>query len=125
MTDLVFNGTLVVDATDEQLASTLALASATPQFELWASVPDDGPSLCMLRSGTHAWLMYLREPGDNGVHSVGDAGRDGIARFRLDNGQVDDYPLAWCIEPDTCLAAISAFHANGGARAEHIVWAED
>ncbi|HEL4234049.1 TPA: hypothetical protein UM516_004188 [Stenotrophomonas maltophilia] len=121
MIELVLDGSPVAAATDDQLASALALAASMPQFELWASVPD-GPSLCMLRNAEHAWLMYLREPGDDGFHSCGNEHRAGNAYFRLDNGQVDGYPLEWCIGIEACFAAISFFHGTGGARLEHIDW---
>lgn len=121
MIELLLNGGPVAATTDEQLASALALAASLPQFELWASVPD-GPTLCMLRNAEHAWLMYLHEPGDGGFHSCGNEHRAGNAYFRLDNGQVDGYPLAWCIDLEACFTAISFFHGNGGARPEHVDW---
>lgn len=119
--ELLLNGDPVAAATDEQLASALALAASLPQLELWALVPE-GPALCMLRNAEPAWLMYLREPGDGGVHSCGNEHRAGNAYFRLDNGQVDGYPLAWCIDIEACFAAMDFFHRNGGARPEHIGW---
>lgn len=122
-TELTLDGTVIASASPTQRASALALASATPQFELWACVAD-GPSLCMLRNGEHAWLMYLREPGDSGFHSCGDADRVGDVCFRLDNGQLDSYPLAWCIDIGECLAALAFFHANAGARPAQVTWQE-
>lgn len=104
-------------------ALALDLIQSTSRFELWVCVPD-GPSMCMLRNGESAWLMYLREPGDSGFRSVGDTHRPGVEAFTLGNGQVDEYPLAWCIDVAQCLQALIDFRDRDGARPESITWCE-
>ncbi len=91
------------------------------QFEVVCAVPD-GRSLTMLRSGGHAWLMYLRFSGDSGFHSMGRADREGVASFRLSNGQVDEYPVAWCIDVEQGFKAVAYFFVNNGACAPWISW---
>lgn len=97
-------------------------ANAKPEFELWASIPD-GPSMCMLRNGANAWLMYLRHPGDAGFRSIG-AETSGAVRYTLSNGQADEYPAAWCIDVSTCLDAFRSFYQRDGARPQFIGWAD-
>ncbi|MCY1236227.1 hypothetical protein D9M72_488730 [compost metagenome] len=104
-------------------ARALDLIQSTSRFELWVSVPD-GPSMCMLRNGENAWLMYLREPGDSGFRSSGDPHRPGLGVFTLSNGQVDEYPLAWCIDVAHCRQALVDFRDRNGARPESITWCE-
>ena len=122
--ELMLDGRVLEVATETQLREQLRVIAAQARFELWISVPD-GPSMSMLRNGEHAWLMYLRESGDHGFRSVGDAQRPGSARYWLANGQVDEYPLSYCIDVDQCLEAIAYFHVKGGARAPGIRWIEN
>jgi hypothetical protein len=94
------------------------------QLELWLKVPE-GPSLCMLRNGPHAWLMYLQHDDDGGLRSQGEAGRLGVASFKLGNGQVDEYPLSWCIELEKCYQAVAYFFVNAGVRPPRVAWWEE
>jgi hypothetical protein len=79
----------------------------------------------MLRNGDTAWLMYIRYPGDAGFSSRGDTRRSGTAEFRLSNGQVDEYPLAWCVDIEQCYMAVAYFFVNNGGRPEWIHWHDD
>jgi hypothetical protein len=108
----------------ETLGDALDEADVESDFELSVSVPD-GPSMIMLRSGADAWLMYLRGPGDAGFRSTGEVVRSGDASYKLSNGQVDSYPLSWCIDLEQCYKAISYFCVNTGAKPGWVVWAED
>jgi hypothetical protein len=117
------NGQPVSIATIEDLGNFLDRLDQEPRFELWVSVPD-GPSMSMLRNGPHAWLMYLRFNGDAGFVSRGDATRTGSADYTLSNGQVDEYPLSWCIDLELCYQAISYFFANEGDQPAWIAWKE-
>jgi len=75
----------------------------------------------MLRNGTNAWLMYLRHhEGDNGFTSQGETGRIGVASYELSNGQVDEYPLSWCIEIEQCYKALAYFFVNEGSKPEWV-----
>lgn len=61
---------------------------------------EDGQSLCALIHGDLGWVLYLREPGDAGFSSRNPAyaGPDNATLdYRLNNGQVDEYPLAWAL----------------------------
>ncbi len=93
------------------------------QFELWLKMPG-GASICMLRNGRNAWLMYLRHEGDSGFNSVGNSSLVGLAAYKLSNGQVDEYPLDWCIEVERCYKAIVYFFVNEGAKPEWVQWQE-
>lgn len=123
MIELLLDGRALEAATIEQLGQQLDVIDAHARFELWISVPF-GPALCMLRNGEHAWLMYLRENGDHGFRSSGDPDRAGHADYRLSNGQVDEYPLSYCIDVEDCYKAVGYFHVNDGARAPWIRWVE-
>jgi hypothetical protein len=93
-------------------------------FELWIFAQDES-SMMMLRNGTNAWLMYLRRnDGDSGFRSSGDPGLTGVADYTLSNGQVDEYPLAWCINVEQCYKAISFFYVSDGTKPDWIKWLE-
>jgi hypothetical protein len=84
------------------------------EFELWLSVVE-GPSLCMLRNGDHAFLMYLRFPGDSGFVSGGGADIGAHVQYKLSTGQIDEYPQSWCVPVEQCFKALAYFFVNGGA----------
>jgi hypothetical protein len=81
-----FNGRTEYVGSVESLGQSLDRYDRVLLFELWVSVPD-GPSLCMLRSGSNAWLMYLQHAGDSGFNSVGERRRTGVHKYLLSNGQ--------------------------------------
>ena len=108
----------------ERLTQQLDGVPMQEWLELWMNV-EDGPSLCMLKGGSVAFLTFLRYPGDEGFVSGGDAGVRGVAEFRLSNGQVDEYPRAWCIDVDLCCKAVMQFFVNGGERPDLIAWRRD
>ena len=123
MVELTFNGRRLEVPSIEGLGAELERIDVEPRFELWISM-EDGPSMCMLRNGSNAWLMYLREAGDSGFRSSGDPIRPGLERFWLGNGQVDEYPLSWCIDVERCYKAVAYFFVNDGARPDWIVWSD-
>jgi hypothetical protein len=101
-----------------------ALAPARPQFlELWAPTKG-GAALCALLNGDLGWLMYLRENGDPGFSSrnsdyTGPA--DAVIQYRLDNGQVDEYPASWELPVNEVRKVIRHFLLSGEA-APWIAW---
>ncbi len=115
MIHVELNGRTLPVSSLEDLDLALDDIDAERSFELWVSVPA-GPALCMLRNGTNAWLTYLGEPGDPGWHSVGDASREGEASYTLTSGQVDAYPLSWCVDVEDCYRAVASFYVNDGER---------
>ena len=121
--DVSFNNRPLAFASADEFERALQGFDSEPQFELWASVPD-GPSICMLRNARHAWLMYLRFPGDSGFNTTGDASLTGMAHYTLGNGQVDEYPLSWCVEVSQCYKAMLHFVSTGGDKAQWLAWHE-
>jgi len=93
-------------------------------FELWLFV-EDGPSICMLRNGEHAFLMYLRHSEDEGFVSNGTALSSTTVKYQLGNGQIDEHPVSWCIDLEQCYKALAYFFVNEGLRPEWITWRED
>jgi hypothetical protein len=124
MMTLSLNGTSVEIDSIEQLAPWLDGADSQERFELWVSA-GDGPSLCMMRSGRAAFLMFLRYPGDAGLVSTGDPEAEGVAEFLLSNGQLEEYPRAWCVDVAQCYKAISDFVVKDGERSDGVLWAGD
>jgi hypothetical protein len=104
---------------DESIAGVADLRSLELSISLIC-----GPSLIMLRSDECAFLMYLRGEGDNGFVSGTPEPIAPTAKFRLANGQVDEYPLAWCIPVDDCFKAVFFFYVNAGLRPEWLAWHE-
>ena len=110
------------------LEQALLQARALAQCELWLTMTEDaeqGPALCMLRNGGNAWLMYLSGQDDLSYHSLGDDEADGACSYLLSNGQVDEYPEAWCVEVEQCQRALLAFFRTGGARPAGVAWEAD
>jgi hypothetical protein len=123
VTTISFNGV------DEDIRSVEALGAALDRFdmqekfELWAS-EEEGPSLCMLSNGEHAFLMYLRFHGDSGFISVGEAAAERTVEYQLSNGQIDEYPASWCVPIEQCYKAVAYFFVNEGRRPDWLAWHE-
>jgi hypothetical protein len=123
MVTVTFNDQTQSIASVEELGGLLDQFNKTDQFELWLSV-ENGPSICMLRNGENSWLMYLRFSGDSGFVSQAKESKPGSASYLLSNGQVDEYPLAWCINVEQCYKALAYFFVNEGARPDWVSWHE-
>jgi hypothetical protein len=117
-----FNGTDLWISSVEALSGILDGYIHEPQFELWISMPDEGAALSMLRNGDQAWLMYLSFHGDRGVVTKGDQSKQGTYTYTLSNGQIDEYPLSWCIDLKQCYEAFAYFFVNDGARYDGVEW---
>ena len=110
------------------LEQMLQEARTLAQCELWltrATDAEQGPALCMLRNGGNAWLMYLSGQDDLSLHSLGDEEAEGTCSYLLSNGQVDEYPEAWCVEVEQCQRALLAYFRTGGARPAGVAWEAD
>jgi hypothetical protein len=105
----------------EAFGVALARFGRHARFELWLSV-FEGPSICMLRNGEHAFLMYLRFSGDSGFVSTNESTNEEPIEYRLSNGQVDRYPQSWCLPIEQCFKALAHFFANDGTRPEGVAW---
>ena len=124
MINITFNGLAQPINTVEELGLALDRFDRVQQFEVWMTAPN-GAAMCMLRSGKDAFLMYLRNEGDSGFTSLGNSIQCGIALYTLSNGQVDEYPLSWCIEVENCYKAIAYFYVNEGAKPNWVEWREN
>ena len=121
MVTVTFNDQPESIASIEEFSVALDRFDRTLKFELWLSA-ERGPSVCMLRNGEHAWLMYLRFEGDSGFVSQGELSAQGVASYILANGQIDEYPLAWCIDVEQCYKALAFFFVNEGTRPDWVSW---
>lgn len=118
-----FNGEEQVVKSSEEFSVELDRFDAVEMFELWL-FSSNGPSIGMLRSEGNAWLIYLRHEGDNGFTSASTDLRAGVATYKLSNGQLDEYPLSFCIDIEQCYKALAYFFANDGAMPTGINWQE-
>jgi len=107
----------------EALGLLLDEFDQVPVFELWIKVMG-GPSMSMLRNHDRAFLLYLRQMGDSGFTSRVAGTVSGTSPFRLANGQLDEYPLNWCVDLKQCYKAIAYFFVNEGAKPDWIQWHE-
>ena len=80
--------------------------------------------MCMLRNGENTFLMYLRSQGDHGFTSVGSTEMEGRVEYTLSNGQLDEYPISWCVPIEQCYKALAFFFINDGQRPEWVAWHE-
>jgi len=114
------------------LRDHLARACQPEFLELWLARDDDDGvdhgAMSLLAHRDRAGLMHLRHhDGDAGFSSRNpayDGPPDATAPFRLSNGQLDTYPLAWTISREQALQAVEHFLLTGD-RAPWITWHED
>lgn len=120
-----FNGAEEDIGSIEALGIALDRYDRTAKFELWLSARGPaGQSICMLRNGEHAFLMYLRFPGDSGFVSAGVSAAEDQVEYTLSNGQIDAHPSSWCIPVEQCYKALAYFFVNEGLRPEWVAWHE-
>jgi hypothetical protein len=136
--ELSINGDTFVAPSREEVRGYLAQARQPEFLELWLARDDDDNdqgamsndqgAMSLLANGDHAWLMHLRHhDGDAGFSSRNptyDGPPDATASFRLSNGQLDTYPLAWTVSRERALQAIEHFLVTG-ERVPWITWHED
>jgi hypothetical protein len=121
---LIIHGREVGPAPIDYLAESLARLAPEDQAEVWLS-EEDGPSLCVLKSGGRALLMFLRRAGDPGMTSRSELTESGgTLSFTLSNGQVDEYPVAWTVPFDRARQAAEYFWFHRGP-APFVVWHDD
>ena len=118
---VTFNGTERIIGSIEELGTLLDRLDREAKFEFWIST-EDGLAMTMLRNAEHGWLMYLRFNGDSGFVTKGDQDNQGSCTYQLSNGQIDEYPLSWCVDLEQCYKAIAYFFVNGGARYDFLTW---
>ncbi|NVD97686.1 hypothetical protein [Massilia sp. BJB1822] len=120
MIEIQFNDRFIPLPSPAHLEAALDEFDVVPEFELWI-VLESGPALCMQRNRQHAWLMYLQDD-DCFAHSTGQYGGDEVCAYRLADGQVDAYPLSWCIDVQQCYKTIRYFYVNQGGIPAWIDW---
>lgn len=120
MIRISFNGRPEQANSLEEFGAALRRYSAVREFELWLNA-ENGASMSLLRNGDHAFLMYLGQEGDSGFVTSGD--EDGSpVRYRLSNGQVDEYPRCWCIPLEKAYEAVAEFYGSEGSRPDCVEW---
>lgn len=91
--------------------------------EIWLSAENSFPSICLLKNGNKAMLMFLRYEGDTGFTSRGNFPAKPSVEFHLSNGQVDKHPGDWIISyEDAKKAIIHTFETQ--KKASFIKWHE-
>ena len=124
---------LSVNCYDTQVATVADLGHelmpfASEQFrEIWLEV-EQGPALCALLNGDLGWLMYLREDGDAGFSSRNptfDGSKSNVIKYRLSNGQHDEYPTSWALPKGEIIRALEYFIEHQGRRAPFVNWHDD
>jgi hypothetical protein len=91
------------------------MSEASRFREIWLE-SSSGASLGALINGEIGWLTYMRHDGDAGFSSrnpgyVGPA--DQMIEYRLNNGQVDEYPQAWAYPVEVVERALEHFRQTG------------
>src|SRR3954447_593601 len=92
-----FSGNISVESSEELavLLNAVKNSAHAALWFYWSKEHSAGPSLCVLKNGVNAWLMYLREEGDVGFHALNayyDGSAEAMIAFTLENGQVDEKP---------------------------------
>jgi hypothetical protein len=110
----------------DQLRAALARLETEEFCDTWLRATTF-PALCALTNANGGWLMYLREEGDAGFSSrnprySGDAGK--LLRYRLSNGQIDEYPASWAVSKLEIFEALAHFLEHE-CRPPFIVWHDD
>lgn len=84
-----------------------------------------GKAVSLLKSGDRAMLVFFRATGDPGLTSrAGDGPHDHSLRFRLANGQVDEYPASWTVTFEEGLRVLEHF-ATHLAPAPFVRWNDE
>jgi hypothetical protein len=132
-------------ASVDELREELLPFASEPFREIWLHLDQEGPSLCALLNGDVGWLMYLtHDDGDAGFSSrnpefessdLASSDRIFLSRFRgalvplikyrLSNGQVDEYPADWALPEREVLRALEFFIERDGDRAPFVHWHDD
>ena len=102
------------DATIDEASDLQRLVfGRTHQYlDVELSGSDNGPFLTALINGPDGWLMYMRESGDTGFHSVNpdyEGNPEAKIDFVLGNGQKDQYPASWVLPRDIVVAVLKEF----------------
>jgi hypothetical protein len=97
-----------------------------PFVELWLE-SNTGQSLAVLANGDHAWLMFLRHNGDAGLSSRNadyQGPENAAMKFRLSNGQIDEYPVQWTVSRGEAWQAVEDLFVTNSLPTS-ITWHDD
>jgi allantoinase len=125
---LAANGREYAVASIAELREHLEQVWSVQYLNLFLERPGDGPVLSALTNGDRGWLMYLRDnEGDPGFSSRDTSHLgppDQMLKFRLSNGQVDEYPVSWTLPIAEVVRAFEYFFEYR-QRAPWITWHDD
>ncbi len=90
----------------------------------WSIEHNDGPILIVLLNPQRAFVMWMREEGDAGMHAV-DPNADGSdsQEFVLSNGQVDEFSNFDTVSRELALDAVAHF-LRARAPSPQLQWQE-
>jgi len=108
----------------DELRAILSRTGKAAGQEFWLEHPD-GRSICMLRNGHRALLMF-RDADDGSLVALADGGVPDVpaVEFTLANGQRDEYPGAWTVSAEQAIAALEHFFATA-VLAPFLAWRDD
>ncbi len=112
--------------TSEELANELARFDGRQYQEIILNA-EGRPNISVLLNKNRGWLMYLRDVGDPGFSSRNPeytGPSDATIRYRLKNGQIDEYPESWALDIDLIKKALFFFLETLGA-AKFVTWFND
>ncbi len=114
-------GALGIDLLAEQLAGLVQ----RPFAEAWLR-DENGAALSLLKSGDRAFLMLIRFEGDAGMTSRSQppSGSKAVLKFKLGNGQVDEYSIAWTVSFEDARRVMEEFWFTR-APSKNIAWQDD
>jgi hypothetical protein len=119
---LTINGIQSDVSSVEQLRSRLSKArERQPFLDVWLSAPSGWPTLCALINGDATWMIYFRHDRGGGFltrNPAYDGPQNATIKYRLSNGQIDEYPAAWNVTTVEAVRALEEFFA----RAERPAW---
>ena len=107
----------------EDLGLFLERIDTFEQVEVWINL-QNGPSICLLKSFNYTFLMYMEPQDQKSLVSHSKSHVQGNINFVLANGQIDTFPLVWCIDKEFAYKGLAYFFVNYGEKSPHINWVE-
>jgi hypothetical protein len=107
----------------EDLGLLLDRIDSFKHAEVWIN-SENGSSICLLKSLDFTFLMYLESQDHTSLVSHSKSDTQGNIDFLLANGQIDVYPLIWCIDKEYAYKGLAYFFVNSGEKSPYINWVE-
>lgn len=108
------------------LEQEFAIARTSKPGDLWYE-RNSGEILNVFVNGDRAWLMYRRNEEDAGFSTRNSAytgPKNATLPYVLNNGQRDEFPVAWTISTDEAMHAVEHF-LHTGEKASWLAWHDD